>query len=141
MSDMTRELMLILALIPALLGGCVERRLTINTTPQGATVVLNDQEVGTSPVTVPFNWYGDYWVRVSKDGYETLDTHRDLKAPLHDYFPFDSFAQILYPGRIVDSYEWSFELAVKEYPPREALIENAQSLRNDLEQRSLKPAR
>jgi hypothetical protein len=138
---MARELMLILALIPALLGGCVERRLTINTTPPGATVVLNDQEVGASPVTVPFNWYGDYWVRVSKDGYETLDTHRELKAPLHDYFPFDFFVQILYPGRIVDSYEWSFALATKVYPTREAMIENAKSLQNELEQRSLTPAR
>jgi hypothetical protein len=122
------------------LGGCVERRLTINTTPQGATVVLNDQEIGTSPVTVPFNWYGDYWVRISKDGYETLDTHHKLKAPLHDYFPLDFFAQVLYPGRIVDSYEWSFELAFKKYPARDTLIENAQSLRNQLEQRSQTPA-
>ena len=121
------------------LGGCVERRLTINTAPPGATVILNDQDIGKSPVTVPFNWYGDYWVRISKDGYETLDTHRKLNAPLHDWFPFDFFAQILYPGRIVDSYEWSFDLATKEYPARDTLIENAQSLRNQLEQQSLTP--
>ncbi|MBN1508049.1 MAG: PEGA domain-containing protein [Sedimentisphaerales bacterium] len=129
---MTRELVWLLVLMPALLGGCVERRLTIQTTPPGATVVLNDQEVGASPVTVPFNWYGNYWVRISKDGYETLDTHRKLKAPLHDYFPFDFFVQILYPGRIVDSYEWSFDLTVKEYPPRETLIDEAQRLKNNL---------
>ncbi len=143
MSDMTRYLMLSFVLVllsTVALGGCVERRLTINTTPQGATVILNDQDIGTSPATVPFNWYGDYWVRISKDGYETLDTHRELKAPLHDYFPFDFFVQILYPGRIVDSYEWTFELAFKEYPARDTLIENAQSLRNQLEQRSLTPA-
>lgn len=139
---MTRCVMAIsaLAFLAAIvLAGCVERRLTINTAPPGATVILNDQEIGSSPVTVPFNWYGDYWVRISKDGYETLDTHRELKAPLHDYFPFDFFAQILYPGRIVDSYEWSFELAFKEYPARDTLIENAQSLRNQLEQRSPTP--
>ena len=121
------------------LAGCVERKLTINTEPPGAKILLNDQEIGISPVTVPFNWYGDYWVRISKDGYETLDTHRKLKAPLHDCFPFDFFAQILYPGRIVDSYEWSFELASKQYPTRDTLIENAQSLQNQLEQRSLTP--
>jgi len=139
---MIRYSVLIITLVAAILqSGCVERRLTINTTPQGATIVLNDQEIGASPVTVPFNWYGDYRVRISKDGYETLDTHRTLKAPLHDYFPFDFFAQVIYPGRIVDSYEWSFELAVKEYPTRDTIIESAQSLQNELEQRSLKPAR
>jgi len=116
------------------LAGCVERRLTINTEPQGAMVVLNDQEIGTSPVTVPFNWYGDYWVRIRKDGYQALDTHRDLKAPLHDYFPFDFFAEVLYPGRIVDAYEWTFDLAPKEYPTREQLIENAQAFQSQLSQ-------
>lgn len=115
------------------LAGCVERQLTINTEPQGAMIVLNDQEIGISPVTVPFNWYGDYWVRVSKDGYETLNTHRELEAPLHDYLPFDFFAQILYPGHLVDAYEWTFELAPKEYPTREELIEHARSLRTELE--------
>lgn len=123
-----------IVVLAAAIGGCVERRLTINTDPQGATVILNDQEIGDSPVTVPFNWYGDYWVRVSKDGYETLDTHRELKAPLHDYFPFDFFAQVLYPGRIVDSYEWTFDLAPKQYPTRDELIDKAQTLRTQVEQ-------
>jgi hypothetical protein len=127
----------ILALFAAAaIAGCVERRLTINTEPQGATVVLNDQQIGEAPVTVSFNWYGDYWVRISKDGYETLDTHRELKAPLHDWFPFDFFAEILYPGRIVDSYEWTFDLAPKVYPTREQLLDHAQSLRSQLEPRS-----
>ena len=120
-----------LALI--VLAGCVERKLTINTDPQGAMVLLNDQEIGTSPVTVPFNWYGDYWVRIHKEGYETLDTHRNLQAPLHDHPPFDFVAQVLYPGQIVDAYDWTFELSPKEYPTREELIENGAVLRNSLE--------
>jgi hypothetical protein len=133
---MTRNSVLILAglcLAATVLAGCVERRLTINTEPQGATIVLNDQEIGVSPVTVSFNWYGDYWVRASRDGYETLNTHRKLKAPLHDYFPFDFFAQVLYPGHIVDAYEWTFELSPKQYPTRDQLLENAQSFRRRLE--------
>ncbi len=122
----------ILAMV--LLAGCVERRLTINTEPQGAMVVLNDQEIGASPVTVSFNWYGDYWVRINKDGYEMLNTHRKLKAPLHDYFPFDFVTEVLYPGRIIDAYEWTFALAPKEYPTREQLIENGESVRSQFEQ-------
>ena len=123
----------IIGLMTILLAGCVERRLTINTEPQGAMVVLNDQEIGVSPVTVSFNWYGDYWVRLSKDGYEALDTHRMLKAPLHDYLPFDFIAEVLYPGRIVDAYDWTFALTPQEYPTREQLVENGESLRRELE--------
>ena len=116
-----------------LLGGCVERRLTINTEPQGALVLLNDEEIGESPVTVSFQWYGDYWVRISKEGYETLNTHRDLKGPWYDGFPFDFFAQIVNPNRIVDSYEWTFELSPKQQISREELIRNAREMEKQLQ--------
>jgi len=114
------------------LGGCVERQLTINTEPQGALVVLNDEEIGTSPVTVSFNWYGDYCVRISKAGFETLKTHRKLKGPWYDAFPFDFFAGVLSSERIVDSYEWTFELAPRREISREELIQNAQELKKQL---------
>jgi hypothetical protein len=114
------------------LAGCVERKLTINTQPQGARVILNDEDIGSSPVTVSFEWYGDYDVRISKEGFQTLKTHRKLKPPWYDYFPFDFFAQIVNPNRTVDSYEWSFTLAPQTQPDREELIQNAQKLKGQL---------
>jgi len=120
-------------LVLTILSGCVERRLTINTKPQGALVALNDEEIGESPVTVNFNWYGDYCVRISKEGYETLNTHRDLKGPWYDYFPFDFFAQILNPNRIVDSYVWTFDLSPKRQISRDELIQNAQELKEQMQ--------
>ncbi|NQT02737.1 MAG: PEGA domain-containing protein [Planctomycetes bacterium] len=115
-----------------LLSGCVERKLTINTEPQGALIILNDEEIGTSPVTVSFEWYGDYWVRISKEGYESLNTHRLLKGPWYDNLPFDFFAQIISPDRIVDSYEWTFPLEPKKQISREELIQAAEKLKKDL---------
>jgi hypothetical protein len=112
--------------------GCVERKLTINTEPQGALIILNDEEIGTSPVTVSFEWYGDYWVRIRKDGYESLNTHRELKAPWYDHFPFDFFAQIVNPGRTVDSYEWTFPLKTKKQITQEELLQSAERLRKQL---------
>jgi len=112
--------------------GCVERKLTIKTEPSQALVVLNDEEIGISPVTVSFNWYGDYQVEISKAGHETLITHRELKAPLHDKVPFDFFAQILNPKRIVDEYEWSFELKPVQHTAREDLIQAAEQFKSQL---------
>ena len=112
-------------------SGCVERKLTINTEPQGALVALNDEEIGISPVTVEFNWYGHYNVRVSKEGFETLKTHRELQGPWYDGFLFDFFAQI-YPKRIVDSYEWTFKLKKQRPPARETLIEKALQMQSEL---------
>jgi len=114
-----------------LLTGCVERKLTINTEPQGALVILNDEEIGNSPVTVSFEWYGDYNVRISKEGYETLKIHRELKGPWYDQFPFDFFA-MLNPKRVVDSYEWTFELAPKVESTPEELIDAAKQLKSEL---------
>jgi len=122
-----------LGMVALLSSGCVERELTIRTEPEGALVTLNDEQIGESPVTVSFNWYGDYWVRATKEGYETLETNRELKAPWHDRFPLDFFAQVLYPGRVVDSYEWTFELAPRQNPTREELIEKAEALRSRLD--------
>ncbi len=113
------------------LSGCVERKLTINTEPQGAMVVLNDEEIGNSPVTVSFEWYGDYNVRVSKEGFETLKTHRKLKAPWYDGFPFD-FLTLLNPERTVDEYEWTFDLEPKKEVSREELIRKAEELKKQL---------
>ena len=113
------------------LSGCVERKLTINTEPQGAVVVLNDEEIGVSPVTVSFEWYGDYNVRVSKEGFETLKTHRELEGPWYDGFPFDLLT-LLNPGRTVDEYEWMFELEPQKEINREALIQKAQELKDKL---------
>ena len=113
------------------LSGCVERKLTINTEPQGAMVVLNDEEIGNSPVTVSFEWYGDYNVAIRKVGFETLKTHRKLKAPWYDGFPFD-FLTLLNPERTVDEYEWTFELEPKKEVSREELIRKAEELKKQL---------
>ncbi len=114
-----------------ILSGCVERNLTINTEPEGAIVILNDEEIGNSPVTVSFEWYGDYNVAIRKEGYETLKTHRKLKAPWYDGFPFD-FLTLLNPERTVDEYEWTFELEPKKEISRQELIHNAEELKKQL---------
>jgi hypothetical protein len=124
--------MVVLAAV--VVGGCVERQLTIKTVPAGGVVVLNDEEIGEAPATVSFEWYGDYNVRISKAGYETLTTHRELKSPWYDYFPFDFFASAVWPGTIRDKYEWTFELKPYQEPSREQLLEQAKQLKQQATQ-------
>ena len=126
----TRHLKRILLLGVLPLCGCVDRQLTIKTEPDEAVVWLNDEEIGVTPVTVSFSWYGDYNVRVTKPGYTSLQTHRELKAPWYDYFPFDFFVQILYPWWIEDHCEWAFDLKASEPADRQELIDHALSLEN-----------
>lgn len=120
-----RYSMPVLALFFALIAtGCVSRKLTITTEPEGALVLLNDEEIGLSPVTVGFNWYGDYKVRITKPGYETINTTRLMEPPLHDAPVIDLLAD-LYPKKIEDHYTWHFELDPFTAPTREQLIERA----------------
>ena len=116
--------------LPALLlTGCVERKLTINTQPQGALVWLNDEEIGATPVTVAFNWYGDYKIRITKDGFQSLNTHRLLKAPAHDSIGLDFIAGVLWPGRIIDEYEWNFDLETYKKPELDELVNAALTMK------------
>jgi len=125
----TNKLLFLLCVLLVVVAGCVERKLTINTNPAGAQVFLNDEEIGVSPVTASFNWYGDYNITIRKQGCETLQTHRKLQAPWYDLFPFDFLTQILYPGRIVDSYEWSFDLKPQKEIGRDELIKDAEQIK------------
>ena len=115
-------------------GGCVERKLTVVSEPEGAIVWLNDEEVGTTPVTVNFNWYGDYNVRIEKDGYAILNTHRELERPAHDRFPFDFFAEVLTPEQIVDETIWSFELQPYKPASPDELVKAAMAMQKQADE-------
>ena len=57
------------------LSGCVERRYTIRTDPPGATVVVNGEEIGPSPASKSFVYYGDRKITMILDGYQTKTAH------------------------------------------------------------------
>ena len=38
--------------------GCVQRRMTIRSNPPGALVYVDDYQVGTTPVSTDFGYYG-----------------------------------------------------------------------------------
>jgi hypothetical protein len=114
--------------------GCIERKITITTEPSGALVLLNDEEIGTSPVTVGFEWYGDYSVQISKDGYTTLKTHQNLKRPIADRFPVDFFAD-MFSSKIYE-YNWNFKLEPLQAIAKDKLIKSA----TDLQKQALVPA-
>ncbi len=117
------------AAVLACTGGCVRRTVTITTDPQGADVWLNDEEIGRTPVSVDFLWYGDYDVILRLDGYETLTTHHELMPPWYELPGIDFFAEVLYPVHIHDERSMHFTLQPAAPPNRDALLERAQELR------------
>src|ERR1700722_16494181 len=86
----------IAVLLSAGAGGCVQRTVTVRTDPPGALVYLNDQEIGRSPVTRDFKWYGVYDVEIRLGGYESIKTTsgNSMIAPWWQWMPFDLLAEV-----------------------------------------------
>jgi len=91
------------------LTGCLERRVSIISEPAGATVTANDVELGRTPLEADFTHYGEYDVKVEKEGFEPLRILANASAPFYEYAPFDFIAMAL-PFTIEDTVPWKFTL-------------------------------
>ncbi|MEM1109779.1 MAG: PEGA domain-containing protein [Planctomycetota bacterium] len=113
-------------------AGCVQRTISITSEPAGALVWLNDEEVGRTPLEVPFRWYGTYDVRLEKDGFVPRWTTGEAQQPWWEYPGPDLVAELL-PGA-ESRVAWHYELT-EEVPAAEqdagALIERARGMRDE----------
>ena len=106
-------------------GGCVERLIHVRSEPDGANVWLNGREVGPTPLTVPFTFYGEYDVTLRKDGYQTLHTSRKTEEPFYQWIGVDLIAEVLVPFMLTDEHGWEFVLEPTATPDPNAVIRRA----------------
>jgi len=92
-----------------LLGGCVERRLSITSEPPGASVWVNGSSVGLTPLETTFVFHGIYDIRIEKPGYEPLLTSAEARAPWWEYPPLDLAAEAV-PFTLENTQDWHFVL-------------------------------
>ncbi|WP_435006258.1 PEGA domain-containing protein [Tundrisphaera lichenicola] len=90
--------------------GCVERRYTIRTDPPGAQAFVNGEQIGTTPVSRSFTFYGDRTVRLVKEGYETQDVVAKFEAPWYDNLLTEFFTENLNPYTFRDEVEFNYKL-------------------------------
>ena len=79
-----------------LLSGCVRRRMTIRSSPPGATVYVDNYELGPTPRSINFTHYGTRQIRLVKDGYETLTLLQPVPAPWYQLPVLDFFSENLH---------------------------------------------
>lgn len=118
----------------AMLGGCgrVARTLTVTSDPPGAIVFLNDNEVGRTPVTTNFTWYGTYRVRLEKDGYDTLALLEPVRAPWFQWVPIDLAFDTVVPGTHHDDHVLGpYKLDPVVASPPEEVLGRARETRKD----------
>ena len=115
-----------IVLASLILCGCVERTISITSRPSGALVYLNDEEVGRTPLTVPYLFYGVYSVRLELDGHKPLWTKKEAEAPWWEAPGPDLVAEML-PGRKVEQH-WQFDLEPIGKTDLDALVERAREM-------------
>ena len=111
--------------------GCVQRRISITSTPPGALVHLNDQEVGRTPLEVPFTFYGTYDVRLEADDRPPLWTTAKAKQPWWEYPGPDLIAELI--PNATSRVSWNFDIppadpAADDVP---SLLRRAEAMRDD----------
>jgi len=110
-------------------AGCVERRMTIRSDPPGALAVVDGQELGFTPVSTGFLYYGTRQVKLIKDGHETLTVMETINPPWYEIFPFEFASDVLIPWRIHDERELNYRLEPQRVAPTQQLIRRAEDLR------------
>lgn len=119
----------------AVLTGCVQRRFTVRSNPPGAVVYVDDYEIGTTPVSHDFVYYGTRKIRLVKDGYETLTVMQQFPTPWWQFIGLDFITENLVPGEIRDERVLDYQLQPQVIVPTEQLLGRAENLR-----RSIPPA-
>lgn len=121
------SLIAVLAACALASAGCVRRVIDITSDPSGATVWLNDRELGRTPCSAEFTYYGTYDVRLHREGYEPIHGSAEAKAPWWDVIGFDLVSEAL-PAKLVSQTEWHFTLE-ETSRDQATLLERARELR------------
>jgi len=120
----------ILLLVACLVAtGCVQRRMTIRSNPPGALVYVDDYQVGTTPVSTDFIYYGTRKIRLVKDGYETLTVRQPFPLPWYQVFPLDFFSENLWPAEIRDERVVDLAMTPMAATPPEEVVARAEQAR------------
>jgi hypothetical protein len=118
-----------LVFVCLLCSGCVRRRMTIRSYPAGAQVFVDDREIGTTPCSTSYIYYGKRNVMLVKDGYKTERLVHQFNVPWYEYVPLDFYNENLNPYEIRDERTINVTLTPEENVPAEQLLERANSMR------------
>jgi hypothetical protein len=126
-------LVVCLAVACLLSSGCVRRRMTIRSFPPGAQVFVDDQEIGTTPCSASFVYYGTRKLTLIKDGYKTETVWQTFNPPWYQYPPLDFVTENLLVQEIRDERVVDVQLQPEEIVPEQQLLDRARTLRGSAE--------
>jgi hypothetical protein len=109
----------------------VERRLTVRSVPANALVLLDGQEIGFTPCSVPFEYYGERQIRLVKDGFETRTINQTIASPWYQWLGVDFVSEVLLPWRIRDERNYVYTLEPAINVSNDELLDRAAGVRQE----------
>ena len=111
--------------------GCIHRRVTIRTDPPGALVLLEGEELGYTPFSFDFTYYGTRELTLVKDGYETLTVLQKVRKPWYQRFPLEFVTDNFSVVKLNDRHEFMYRMRPQVLVPTQELLDRASGLRNE----------
>ena len=121
-------------IVPHFCEAAVRRRLTIRSNPPGALVFIDDQEIGVTPVSTSFIYYGTRKIQLIKDGYETVTVLRTFKPPWYQWAGIDFITENLVRSEFRDERLIEFKLTPLRIKTNKELVDRGIQLRQRVRQ-------
>lgn len=131
---MTRT-QLLLCLMPAALlmaagAGCVRKTFAVQSDPPGATVFVDGEEIGRTPIhNIQWFFDGTREIAVTKAGYLTERRIVKMRASWFSWFPFDIISELIIPWDIYDRRYYYFALKPIDHIEEATLLRHAADTR------------
>ncbi|MEO2020846.1 MAG: PEGA domain-containing protein [Pirellulaceae bacterium] len=108
----------------------VRRRLTIISNPPGAVVFVDDREIGVTPVSTSFTYYGTRKIQLVMEGFETLTVKRTFSPPWYQWPVIDFISENMIRRKLRDERVVDFRMVPQRIVPSDVLLQRAQRLRD-----------
>jgi hypothetical protein len=92
--------------------------------------IVNGEEIGQTPVSRSFYYYGDREITLLLDGFETRTIIQPIKAPWWDNLFTEFFTENLVPMNLRDEREFRYQLTPASSPRAADLRDRAEQLRS-----------
>ncbi|MGQ0633548.1 MAG: PEGA domain-containing protein [Planctomycetaceae bacterium] len=109
----------------------MHRRLTVRSEPAGAAVLIDGEEVGFTPVSIDYTYYGTREITLVKDGYRTATLFQKVPTPWYQVLPLEFVTDNLALTQIRDKREVLYTLEPDQIPATDQVLERARNLRSN----------
>ena len=123
------SLLIMIAMLPLICCGCVQRRLIVRSIPEGAFVKIDDQSVGATPLSVPYTYSGTRDIKLERDGYKTINVQQRIDPKWYETFPVSLVTENFAFREIRDERVLDFTMEPKSQVQEDRLLERANDMR------------